>query len=250
MSKITVKHYINTNLKPYIDEGLLYYPIYVKVIYNKFTTNKRSNTGIITTEKSFEFYNKNGKLLEKETRREYAYYTDEDLFKEIRIIENSILISEKWEFKIKRNNIFDLISEYSKNVNDYLRTAVIYDIKRAAVSKPETIGSDIGYENFLLCFSGNIIDSIEKIENFTKVSILSFVNESDLIEFRALQIIERITNPQTTFAEFVFMGLEDKVRAELKNENVEYCEKVILSIGKIIDKGVKLGKTTALIASW
>jgi len=55
MGKITVKHYLNTNLKPYIIRGENYYSIYALVIVNRKNTKVKSiNFEEIYTEKDFE----------------------------------------------------------------------------------------------------------------------------------------------------------------------------------------------------
>ncbi len=68
MSKITVKHYLNTNLKPYIINGEKYYSIYVLVTANRQNTKVKS-------------------------RAFNEYYSEKD-FAEIVSIDNDLIVSE------------------------------------------------------------------------------------------------------------------------------------------------------------
>lgn len=55
MGKITVKHYLNTNLKPYIIRGENYYSMYIMVVVNRKNTKVKSiSFEELYTEKDFE----------------------------------------------------------------------------------------------------------------------------------------------------------------------------------------------------
>lgn len=55
MGKITVKHYLNTNLKPYIIRGENYYSMYVMVVVNRKNTKVKSiSFEELYTERDFE----------------------------------------------------------------------------------------------------------------------------------------------------------------------------------------------------
>nr|DAX93167.1 MAG TPA: hypothetical protein [Bacteriophage sp.] len=55
MGKITIKHYLNVNLKPYIIRGKSYYSMYIMVIANRKSTKVKSITfGELYTEEDFE----------------------------------------------------------------------------------------------------------------------------------------------------------------------------------------------------
>lgn len=55
MGKITIKHYLNTNLKPYIIKGECYYSIYIMIVVNRKNTKVKSITfEELYTEKDFE----------------------------------------------------------------------------------------------------------------------------------------------------------------------------------------------------
>lgn len=55
MGKITVKHYLNTNLKPYVVRGENYYSVYIMVVVNRKNTKVKSiSFEELYTEKNFE----------------------------------------------------------------------------------------------------------------------------------------------------------------------------------------------------
>ena len=55
MGKITVKHYLNTNLKPYLVRGEKYYSVYILITVNRKTTKVPSlEFGEFQTESDFE----------------------------------------------------------------------------------------------------------------------------------------------------------------------------------------------------
>jgi hypothetical protein len=61
MGKVTVKHFINTNLKPYTVRGQKYYAVYLLITVNRKTTKVRSHAfEEMHTEKEFESFLKRG----------------------------------------------------------------------------------------------------------------------------------------------------------------------------------------------
>lgn len=70
MGKITIQHYLNTNLKPYIIRGENYYSIYIMVIVNRKSTKVKSiSFEEIYTEKDFEdILNEDNDILNQEIK--------------------------------------------------------------------------------------------------------------------------------------------------------------------------------------
>ena len=68
MGKITVKHYLNVNLKPYIVRGESYYSMYIMVIVNRKSTNVKSIsfTELYTEEDFSEIIEEDNFLLKQE----------------------------------------------------------------------------------------------------------------------------------------------------------------------------------------
>lgn len=70
MGKITVKHYLNVNLKPYVIKGENYYSIYIMVVVNRKNTKVKSiSFEELYTEKDFEdIQNEDDNLLKQEVK--------------------------------------------------------------------------------------------------------------------------------------------------------------------------------------
>lgn len=100
MGKITVKHYLNTRLKPEIDlvEGRTYsyYPLYVSVTVNKITIRRRSKIFADLTEE--EFINKSGDYTHFSKQIEY----EADLLSEV----TSILMHDIEHHTINKNILY------------------------------------------------------------------------------------------------------------------------------------------------
>ena len=74
MGKITVKHYLNTNLKPYIIRGERYYSIYALVSANRQNTKVKSNAfNEYYSEKDFE------EIFNPENREDYEVLRNEEI---------------------------------------------------------------------------------------------------------------------------------------------------------------------------
>lgn len=249
MGKITVKHYLNTKVKPKQGSGdSLLYPVYVQVIYNKFSTNKRSQTEMLMTKKGFDYYCKEKKLLDNEFEKGILYFIS-PLEKELIDIESSIKVIEKWDLDIKRNNIFRAIDEFSTDVLTYFTDKYRFELDyycQMGAKNEENYNTE--YEAFLLSFNDNIIESIERIEEYTKVDLKKYIKDENLLHFRIFKLISKIQKrywetdkKRISFAEFVCMDYENIIKKELKQETLEYTNKLIETINKLIDNFVEQG---------
>jgi hypothetical protein len=57
MGKITIKHYLNTELKPVVENSQIKHPLYVQIIYNRNVYKIKSNNGIFKQLTEIEFRN-------------------------------------------------------------------------------------------------------------------------------------------------------------------------------------------------
>lgn len=86
-SKITVKHYLEKKVKPILIYGdTESYPIYCRITYKRKTTNFKSFTNTLMSEKAYDYYCKNNSLYNYETHPPTTFTLDE----EIKFIEQSI----------------------------------------------------------------------------------------------------------------------------------------------------------------
>jgi hypothetical protein len=113
-SKITVKHYLEKKVKPTVvyDDIELGFPLYYRITYKRKTTNLKSFTGAIMTEKAYEYFKKTNKVDDFETNYKGSYIN-------LRI-ENELLFLEKALEEITRNN--ENISAFDEHFIENLKT--------------------------------------------------------------------------------------------------------------------------------
>ncbi len=254
-SKITVKHFLNTNLKPYVINGTNYFSIYMLVIAN------RKNTKI----KSIVF----NELYTDNDFNEIINLTDKDdeilLNKEISCVENigKILIDILNEFdtsfftvyysflsSIFINDIdFSYITNYSVRIDEYGRKQYkdnhydyIYDENYTLLEKkynaPKTMSLIDDKENLFNINFENIINSeISKKENVTKgMSLLTFFSfigqellKKSMIKKTKINEISEINKfvfySSLTQFEWILKGSKKNKELFLKFENVFSSQK-------------------------
>lgn len=236
MGKITVKPYLNRNVKPKINnENSLLYPLYIRIIYNKFSTSKRSKSQILMTEKGFDYYEKTKTLLANEIELDEILGLIYPLEKELIDIECSIKIIDKWNLDIKRDKIFEIINAFSIDalnyfINEYRKDLEFY----FSMGEPNENNYNTDYEKFLLSFNENINESIKTIEQYTKLNLRGFIKENTLVHLKIFELIDKMEKVykakykrDISFAEFVFSDYEQFFKNELKKEPLEVYETII-----------------------
>jgi hypothetical protein len=154
--KITVKHYLNTRLKPTVDDNILEYPIYISVTYDRMNLRIPSNIFFNSSIEDFEtkkFYKNGLSKLEYEKdlikRCVEKFKNDEDL-KKLRKDFYLLYPLKKYRSKNERQNIFSSYIDFYTHsiymvVSDYLRN----EIKDEVLTKIKINGLDIIDKNRL-----------------------------------------------------------------------------------------------------
>lgn len=255
MKKITVRHYLNAKIKPKKEQNKDWYPVYVQIIYNKFSTDKRSVSEIYMTEKGFDYYSNTSKLKKGEIMifRDNTYsleLMERILSKEIIDIECSIRLIDKTNFKASRKNILYIINEFSKEAYSVIKEQHSLDREvYIAMGEPNEYDYNTDYEEFLHCFNGNINDCFATIKKFTGIDLMPFLKEETIIEYESLNLLYlilkelngnyKMTIPPflnyTSFAEFFCMDYKPLFKERLKDKSVEYYDKVISEIEKMAE---------------
>ena len=114
MGKITVKHYLNTKIKPEIRDNENCYPVYVQITMRRKTTQYRSLTFCTLSETEFNNYIKghsyNADFIDR------GIFTKEYFEKEPERIQKAIeFITNGWNFKLSQSS-FDLIWSWVKDL--------------------------------------------------------------------------------------------------------------------------------------
>jgi hypothetical protein len=242
MGKITVKHYLEKRVKPFWnfpnnkrEKTKLMYPIYVQIIYNKFSTSKRSKTLINCTEIGFDEYIKTGKINNKEfdTILSQGY----SLEKELRDVNNCIKIIDEHNINVSRKYIIELIDVFSNSIVSCLTFMARTDFQMNSHLEPFLKkGRNILYDKFILSFNekNNLIRDIKQIEEFTKIDLLNYVKDEDFKVWRSILMIEQFFGNEKSFSEFVCSDYIKTIKEKMKNEILEDFEVVTKSIDHLI----------------
>ena len=274
MGKITVKHYLEKRVEP--SRGMdvcmkdkLLYPIYVQIIYNKFSTHKRSRTLIESTEKGFENYINKGVFLEHEyedvfdDNRTYTpkgeYTPESSLNKELNDFVNSIKIIDTNEIKVNRKEILEFISYFSKpvykcfnytlmlTIEDYKRERLDHLLKDVDLENSknlENLYNDTStlftekeklYFKFIDTFNPEcgLCKNLKVIKEFTNIDLSEFVDKEFLWISNLIEIIKHLFW-NMSFADFVYSDYASILKDLFKNKTVEEYEKIISEIEKLI----------------
>jgi hypothetical protein len=243
MKKITTKHYLNTNLKPVEKNGKLLYPVYLQLIYNRFSTNKRSKTEILTTQNSFELYLKTNKLIENETIYFNVLFDRNDLKAELKNSVFSLQIADKQNIKIERKYIFKFIEILSMPVNQILTEAVRSEY--SGTLSNDLIWSETDYERFINCYL-KIFDSVDFIENYTGLNLNQFLKESDRVKFLTIELISLLFS-NYSFAQFVNSDYERIIREHMKEKTISEFDIYMNEIKRLIASVIKFADTDSKI---
>ncbi len=240
MKKITAKHYLNTNLKPVEKNGKLLYPVYLQLIYNRFSTSKRSKTEILTSENSFKQYEKTNKLIKEETIYKNIPFDKTDLKAEIDNTVFSLKIADEQNIEIERKYIFNLIENLSLPTSK-----ILIEVLRSEYSgtlSDDLIWSETDYERFINCFI-DLINSVDFIEKYTGFNFKQFVKPNDSLKFDTFELVSLLFKDYS-FAEFVNSDYERIIRKHMKEKTISefdiYMNEVKRLIKLAIDEAIEL----------
>lgn len=141
MGKITVKHYLNMNLKPYVVRGENYYSMYIMVVVNRKNTKVKSiSFEELYTEKDFEeIQNENNDLLNREIIAiENICLLIQDIFGDFDASVFSAYYSsmndlfiDSVDFEENNSNEFDLWSKKGNSLNLEMESFVFGEFSRS-----------------------------------------------------------------------------------------------------------------------
>lgn len=208
-SKITVKHYLNTNVKStyILDKEDKDYPIYCRLSYKRKTISFRSFTGLLMTENEFEFYLKNEYIQRKKyTLSDIAQdYTLNDEVKYIDAI-IKILQNNNDEIDIFKTNFTDDLRSYFeyakkeillvtwKNYLNISLTESVYnsepnnEIKRLNKIYSKNGKNPNEFSN-ILNNDNTLLENIENLKNITKYDITDYFNNETILFWKVVEII-------------------------------------------------------------
>lgn len=252
MGKITVKHYLNKKLKPITFDEEKFYPVYIRIIYNQFSTEKKSESDIWMTEKSYEYHTKNNHPLKNELPdNSLNHILKKSIEKEISCIYHGIKLLEKQNLKVDRKSLLYIVDKWSLEVTRFLMETYFFNLfVYIQNGNIDEYNYNTDYEEFIYLFKDeNILDAINKVYKYTGVDLRSYLKEETILDMESLKIIAKISEAQTerlkfnstylSFSEFACMDYKDKIKSLLGNCTINYYDKIINTIDKLIAKGIE-----------
>ncbi|PTD14369.1 hypothetical protein [Flavobacterium columnare] len=156
MSKITVKHFLNTRLKPEIENNVEKYPVFCMILFNRHTIIKKSITFLKLSKEEFENKKFSGKF-----KKQIELSLNYELGLIYRIVK--IFAFDKDKNKIS-NNFLNFDSRFSyKSKNKELNQLNSY-LNYYVSNVNEAISNFIYKENVIIEFKSKI-DSVFNFEN-------------------------------------------------------------------------------------
>lgn len=247
MGKITVKHYVNTRIKPCDFGGIVknVYPVYVQIIYNKFSMNKRSWTGYYMTEKAFQIFIDSKEELKGEVMKvngsenRYAKTFEE----EKSIIEDCLLVAEKYNINVTSRNVNYYLERLSDSLLCNLYETMCKNYSYCSISDKfgHNVIKDEKYRNFLFAITGQggIHEGIMYIKEFADVDLMRFVKDEDRKYWEVFRLVKKIpdTDCRVDLARFMLTYI-DKVKYELKDKTLSHYEEVINMLENILNDAI------------
>ncbi|WP_233882079.1 hypothetical protein [Tenacibaculum piscium] len=179
-SKITVKHYLEKKVKPlrvYRDLPLGY-PLYYRITYKRKTTNLKSFTGAVMTEKAYEHFKKTNKALNYETNYQQTDVFHLKIEKELFFIEKALeeIINNDEDISAFDEYFIEKLKTFFKGLEESLYSQGWYKYKQKLdlmkVSKfreePYTVKEILNQKIILSKEDVNFEKKYEKFEELTR----------------------------------------------------------------------------------
>lgn len=220
MYKITIKHYLNTKLKPItIYENIEAYPLYLQIIYKRKNNTIKSFTGAYMSIKAFENMQK-GLFYFDETSvyNDYNFRIEE----EPKILEFAIKYLDSKKIKYKINN--EYFCKYLE-----VTTNFAHQLYSKAARTIETNICEI--DSLLSCFNTDeftLLDIANTINKIFEIDILKYLPKDYIKIWELVQKIKKETKKRQTYKTYI----------EYWNENISKFEDNELQ--KMLDRRIEM----------
>jgi hypothetical protein len=219
MGKITVKHYLEKKVKPeIIFTNIVSYPLYVQITINRKTTQIKSLTEALMSEKAFEIYNNTGKVHNYETNilGNSPFLKIEN---ETKLIENSIYFLEKIynkTYNLSKKRVREHLEKMLSNAMDCL----IY-----SAWLQDTYG-DPNIDWFLSAFNkkSTMLENIKKINEVLKIDLADYLPKDFFKTWQTIELTKFVKSREITFIEFVNENYIEIMTKSLNEKKViDFC---------------------------
>lgn len=232
--KVTVKHYLEKKVNPVlIYRDTLAYPIYVRITVNRKTTQLKSITEALMSEKAFEHYNKTGEIYNHETEiinatNYYLSFEEEPKLIQLCI---EILASKYKNFDFSNRNVREqLITFLTSTRKTFIKLGHTHD----PYYDPSMI-------DFLFTFNPekSIIHSIKSFKTVINIDLRKFFPSEYLKEWQVIEMVKCLGIKEMPFIQFYHKDYMQMFLDVYKKEDVKkYClidEKYTITEGDIYE---------------
>lgn len=216
MKKVTVKHYLNANIiireldskDEYKQNSIIYHPVYIQISFARRTTQIRSYTEIILTERDYEYY-KNGDY-EKMSKVEKAKH----LTRELQGVKAAIeYLLNKREAEFNKGDIlqsgtinkFDDIRYDVENLMEPLEVKLIeFGWAYLAMASQRYPHMETNNLHNAFRLDENLIISLNLIKQVTGYDLTSFFPRKEIVFWKNVNfLIEKYRSEEYSFMDFV-----------------------------------------------
>lgn len=203
MGKITVKHYLNKRVKPFVEqyENIERWPVYVQITHDRKTTQFRSFTNVTMSDAEFETFLHTGKI--EESVSKHSFYKT-NLQKELGQIESllSFYLSRKWKLQGDERTILSILGE------DFFKPAkeiLIQFCWSYTYCRPRTTKEGAFKEKSYMCFNHNIdlLHNVELLKKYYDVDISGKISSDDYEFWRNAKLMLNKMDEDMAFIDFV-----------------------------------------------
>ena len=220
MKKVTVIHYLEKKVKPTLIYGdVLAYPLYVRITVNRATTQIKSLTGALMSEKAFSIYADTGKKYNYETKEIGGVNFHLSIEKEVELIQLCVetLLMKKNNFNFSSRNIRTQLAELLTSTRESI-TRIGWEYS------PSIVDGDTAM--FLYSFNQKqtLILNIKFIEELLKIDIKKYVPSDFFQMWQVIELIKCIATDGMPVIKFVNIDYLEELRNALHDpQYMKYC---------------------------
>jgi len=222
MGKVTVKHYLEKKVNPVLIYGDIHaYPIYVRITVNRKTTQLKSITEALMSEKAFEYYKNTGEIYNHEsfiinnTTNHFLSFKEEP--KLIQLCVETLAAKYK-DFDFSNRTVREQIMLFLTNTKEiFIKLGNIRDWERYY---------DLNMTDFLNSFNPQktIIHSIKSFKFVINIDLREFLPPGFLKEWQVIESIKCLKIGEMPFIQFYHKNYMQMFLEALQDEDTKkYC---------------------------
>lgn len=230
MGKITVKHYLNKRVKPFIGENdnKERWPIYIQITQNRKTTQLRSFTKHAMSDDEFESFLKTGEIPDN---KYYATFYKTNLYKEVSRIENilSLYLSGTYKLVDEDSNIVEILGEdFLKPAKDMLITLCWSYIYCRPKNNKEAINKNKLYQ----CFNQdiNLLQNLSILKKYYNIDLTDKIPTDDYLVWHNMNLLIKHLDKDEALIDFIVRDYKSLIQSITGIKDKEIFTKQVSSI--------------------